>query len=99
MARLSEICGPTWCVGGDFNMVCFTYEKFPQGRAKRSMKSFDAFIQETELMDINLANGKFNWSNFRRMLQKVSLIDFYFRGDGRSFFHKLDKNAVIERVL
>ena len=29
LTRWSEICGPRWCVGGDFNVVRFTYEKIP----------------------------------------------------------------------
>ena len=87
LAGLSEICGPRWCVGGDFNVVRFTHEKFPQGRAKRGMRCFEAFIQESELWDINFAKGKFTWSNFRETLQKASSIDSCFLGDGRSFFN------------
>ena len=74
----------------------FHFKKFPQGRAKNGMRNFDAFIQETELRDINLANGKYTWSNFGRMLQKTSWIDFCSRVVGRNFSHKLGKNGVIE---
>ena len=62
-------------------MVRFTYEKFPQGRAKRSMRCFDAFIRKTELRDINFANGKFTWSNFQENATKSKLDRFLFSGE------------------
>ena len=79
LAGLSEICGPRWCVGGDFNVERFTNKKYPQGRDKKSMRSFDAFIQKTELRDINL-NRKFTWSNFRENATKSKLDRFLFLG-------------------
>ena len=44
------------------------------------MKSFDAFIQETELRDINLANRKFTCSNVRENATKSKLDRFMFSG-------------------
>ena len=72
LAGLSEICGPRWCVGGDFNVVQFTNEKFPQGRAKRGIRCF--------------AKGKFTWSNFRENATKSKLDRFLFSGGWEEFF-------------
>ena len=71
LAGLNEICGPRWCIGGDFNVIRFTYEKYSLGRVKKSIRSFDAFIRETELRDISLAKGKFTWPNFRENATKM----------------------------
>ena len=86
LGGLSEYCGSRWCVGGDFNVVRFSYEKFPQQRAKKGMRNFDAFIHETGLRDINLANGKYTWSNFRENATKCKLDRFLFSEGWEEFF-------------
>ena len=79
LGGLSEYCGSRWCVGGDSNVLRFSYEKFPQGRTKKGMRrNSDAFIHETGLRDINLANGKYTWSNFREDATKCKLDRFFF---------------------
>ncbi|KAL5548851.1 hypothetical protein UlMin_004082 [Ulmus minor] len=35
---LHTICGPKWCLGGDFNVVRFCHEKYPLGRRTRSVR-------------------------------------------------------------
>ncbi|KAL5566826.1 hypothetical protein UlMin_029990 [Ulmus minor] len=35
---LHTICGPKWCLGGDFNVVRFFHEKYPLGRRTRSVR-------------------------------------------------------------
>ena len=75
---MNSICEPNWCVGGDFNIVRFSHEKFPQERATRSMRRFDEFIKEAELRDIPLVNGKFTWLNFREVAAKSRIDRFLF---------------------
>ena len=48
---LHTICGPNWCLGGDFNVVRYCHEKFPPSRRTRSVRLFDEFIRELELRD------------------------------------------------
>ena len=50
------------------------------------MRNFDAFIQETELRDINLANGKYTWSNFWENATKNKLDRFLFSSGWEEFF-------------
>ena len=47
MAGLYRLCGPRWCVGGDFNVVRYVNEKSNGGRTTTSMTTFNEFIQDT----------------------------------------------------
>lgn len=46
----SSWLGP-WVIGGDFNTIRFIYEKSPVNRRIRSMRDFNAFIQDYCLRD------------------------------------------------
>ncbi|XP_062075994.1 uncharacterized protein LOC133780136 [Humulus lupulus] len=61
IAGLSAICGDTWCLGGDFNVVRRVEEKANSTTNTRSMKIFDELITEIKLVDPRLNNGKFTW--------------------------------------
>ena len=52
-------------MGGDFNVVRRVSEKFNSSTNTRSMKDFNYLIGELELVDPNLNNAEFTWSNFR----------------------------------
>ena len=65
LSGLKELCNERWCVGGDFNVVRKVSEKFNSNTNTRSMKEFDYLIGELELVDPNLKNAMFTWSNFR----------------------------------
>lgn len=65
LAGLYDLCGPRWCVGGDFNVVRFKHEKSNGGRSITSMRIFNQFIQDCELKDPKMHNVQFTWSNFR----------------------------------
>ena len=54
---------PLWCVGGDFNVIRRSSEKLGGSRLTSSMKDFDDFIRECELLDPPLRNAPFTWSN------------------------------------
>ena len=49
LAGLYGVCNPNWCVGGDFNVIRFSYEKSNGGRETNSIKMFNEFIREAEL--------------------------------------------------
>lgn len=51
------------CLGGDFNMVRFPYERIGRGRITPSMECFSDFIIVNELSDLPLTGKRFAWSN------------------------------------
>ena len=42
---------PLWCVGGDFNVIRRSSEKMGGSSLTPSMRDFDSFIRECELLD------------------------------------------------
>ena len=66
--ELSDIFGlssPCWCVGGDFNVIRRSSEKLGGFSLTPSMKDFDDFIRECELIDSPLRSAPFTWSNMQ----------------------------------
>ncbi|RVW25182.1 Transposon TX1 uncharacterized 149 kDa protein [Vitis vinifera] len=55
---------PLWCVGGDFNVIRRSSEKLGV-LVTSSMRDFDSFIRECELLDPPLRNASFTWSNLQ----------------------------------
>ncbi|RVW99583.1 Transposon TX1 uncharacterized 149 kDa protein [Vitis vinifera] len=56
---------PSWCVGGDFNVIRRRSEKLEGSGFTSSMRDFDGFIRECELHDPPLRNASFTWSNMQ----------------------------------
>ncbi|RVX05716.1 hypothetical protein CK203_027327 [Vitis vinifera] len=50
---------PLWCVGGDFNVIRRSSEKMGGSSLTPSMRDFDSFIRECELLDPPLRNASF----------------------------------------
>ncbi|RVW90164.1 putative mitochondrial protein [Vitis vinifera] len=66
--ELSDLFGltyPSWCVGGDFNVIRSRSEKLGGSGVTSSMRDFDGFIRESELHDPPLRNASFTWSNMQ----------------------------------
>ncbi|KAJ0100234.1 hypothetical protein Patl1_19749 [Pistacia atlantica] len=59
LAGLFGLCSPNWCLGGDYNLVRFISEKSNGGRESSSMRLFNSFVKETELIDPELNNAEF----------------------------------------
>ena len=59
LAELSILCGDSWCIGGDFNVVRSVQEKFNSNRTTASMKLFDELVRELLLKDPLLCNDQF----------------------------------------
>ena len=60
--ELSDIVGfssPRWCVGGDFNVIRKSSEKLGGSKLTPSMKDFDDFIRDCELIDSPLRSAPF----------------------------------------
>ena len=52
-------------MGGNFNVVRRVSEKFNSLSSMRSMREFDSLTGELDLVDSNLNNARFTWSNFK----------------------------------
>lgn len=62
LISLLHYCLEPWCLGEDFNIIRWAYERSPLGRTTKGMKKFDNFFEEAALQDIPLSNGLFTWS-------------------------------------
>ena len=56
---------PLWCVGGDFNVIRRSSKKLGGSSLTSSIKDFDSFVRECELLDPPLRNASFTWSNMQ----------------------------------
>ncbi|KAJ9678261.1 hypothetical protein PVL29_022996 [Vitis rotundifolia] len=65
LVNLFGLTFPSWCVGGDFNVIRRRSEKLGGSRFTSSMRDFDGFIRECELHDPPLRNASFTWSNMQ----------------------------------
>jgi hypothetical protein len=57
------LVGVAWCIGGDFNVVCFPSERLGDRRMSSAMWEFSDFISDLGLLDLPLLGGNFTWSN------------------------------------
>ncbi|KAJ9701108.1 hypothetical protein PVL29_006452 [Vitis rotundifolia] len=65
LADLFGLTFPLWCVGGDFNVIRRGSEKLGGSSFTSSMRDFDGFIRDCELLDSPLRNAQFTWSNMQ----------------------------------
>lgn len=68
LAGFFGLCSPNWCVGGDFNVVRRVLEKLNGISTNKSMRDFDSFISDCDLIDLSLSNARFTWSNLQENL-------------------------------
>jgi hypothetical protein len=55
-----------WVLAGDYNIYRYVSEKNNSNINWAAMDEFNAWINDMELMDVDIANSKFTWSNKRR---------------------------------
>lgn len=55
---------PSWCVGGDFDVVRFPSEKLGGGCLTSSMVGFENFSRDCSLQDLLFANVRFTWYRY-----------------------------------
>ncbi|RVW50857.1 Transposon TX1 uncharacterized 149 kDa protein [Vitis vinifera] len=65
MLDLFGLTYPSWCVGGDFNVIRRRSEKLGGSGVHFQHEGFDGFIRESELHDPPLRNASFTWSNIQ----------------------------------
>jgi hypothetical protein len=61
-ALCSKIVDP-YIIGGDFNIVRFSFEKNRNFYPNRFSSIFNTFINVNELRDICISGGGYTWSN------------------------------------
>lgn len=55
-----------WLCLGDFNLICEAHDKNNQNINRAQMRRFRQALDSSELLEINLQNRKYTWSNGRR---------------------------------
>ena len=70
-----------WCVGGDFNVIRRISERLCGSKVTPSMRDFDDFIRECELIDLPLRNASFTWSNLQENPVCKRLVRFLFSSE------------------
>ena len=77
---------PLLCVGGDFNIIRRSSEKLGGSSLTSSMKDFDGFIRDCELLDPLLRNAPFTWSNMQESPVCKRLDRFLYSNEWEHFF-------------
>ena len=77
---------PLWCVGGDFNVIRRSSEKLGDSSLTSSMRDFDDFIRDYELLDPPLRNAPFTWSNMQESPVCKRLDQFLYSNEWEHFF-------------
>ncbi|XP_028057423.1 uncharacterized protein LOC114261349 [Camellia sinensis] len=63
LGRLKSSFHKPWCIGGDFNEICFSSERRGYLRRDKGMVEFNEFIDRMELVDLPLLWRGFTWCN------------------------------------
>jgi hypothetical protein len=71
--QLKDNISLPWVLAGDFNIYRYVHEKNNANINWAAMDEFNAWINEMELMDIEISNSCFTWSNKRREPTLVKL--------------------------
>jgi exonuclease III len=66
MKMLQPMISGPWVLAGDFNIYRYTHEKNNSNISWLEMEAFNQWIDDLELMDIDICNSRFTWSNKRR---------------------------------
>jgi hypothetical protein len=86
--------GTPWCVGGDFNVVCYPTERLGSDQFTPAMNEFSEFIFSFGLMDIPMEGGRFPWSNNRENAAMSRIDRFLYSGDWEDRFPKVTQRRL-----
>ena len=56
-------CDLPWCIGGNFNIICFPSERLGAASFSRAMYGFSDFVSLHGMMYIHMEGGLYTWSN------------------------------------
>ncbi|XVF10646.1 hypothetical protein REPUB_Repub07fG0200300 [Reevesia pubescens] len=83
-----------WCLGGDFNVVRFPWEKLGRSFNMGAMKLFSNFIEGLGFVDFPLIGGKFTWSSNREEATYCRLDRFLVSGSCVEKFGNLSQKSL-----
>jgi exonuclease III len=66
LAELGAVCSNQrnpMLIGGDFNILRFSFEKNKETRRNRWSSMFNAIINSHDLREIDMSGGQYTWSN------------------------------------
>ncbi|RVW15154.1 Transposon TX1 uncharacterized 149 kDa protein [Vitis vinifera] len=89
---------PLWCVGDDFNVIRRSSKKLGGSSLTSSIKDFDGFIRECELLDPPLRNASFTWSNMQESPVCKRLDCFLYSNEWGQFFPQSLQEALPRRT-
>ena len=78
--------GESWCLGGDFNDICFPGKRNREDRIQRSMRRFSQIIDELELKDLPIQRGQYTWKGGLNNQRMARLNRFLFTDDWEVHF-------------
>ncbi|XP_060216839.1 uncharacterized protein LOC132644270 [Lycium barbarum] len=90
------ISGP-WVLCGDFNIVRHPSEKKNCDRISKAMTDFSDFIEDMELIDLELSGGNFTWKKGDRFTIAARIDRFLFCEEWDANFRNI-KQSIIHRV-
>ncbi|KAL4201248.1 hypothetical protein AMTRI_Chr02g257750 [Amborella trichopoda] len=61
--HISSLPHPIWCLGGNFNVTRWSYERNTSSSIFQEKRDFSDFISRNDLLDIPLKGCQFTWSN------------------------------------
>ena len=73
LRQLKQAITGKWMLVGDFNIYRYSYEKNNENVNWTAMSEFNDWINEMEMMDIEVANRLYTWTNKRRQPTLVRL--------------------------
>lgn len=98
LGALYGFSGSQWCIAGDFNVPRYPTEKTNCQRTNTSMRQFDRLIREMELVDLNLSNGIYTWSNLRMDPLCARLDRIMFTKEWGDYF-QFGRQYLAERII
>ena len=85
-------------MGGNFNVIRRSSEKLGGSSLTSSMRDFDGFIRDIELLDPPLWNFPFTWSNMQESPLCKRLDRFLYSNDWGQFFPQSLQEALPRRT-
>lgn len=71
--KIQEVDRP-FVMGGDFNMIRYAHKKSTDNLHLAWMECFNAFIEDTEIREIQRSGSRFTWTGKKNILKSQQLL-------------------------